>query len=137
MRIILNKSSLSLYRYFREYFAEKAVNKGRINLSFGDDFKIKAFLAGVDCRQIYEEMVPVWNNIENKLKGLIEAKAAFEFLCKELFVVISSREFGYLPSCPTHDCAGNKTLEAARLKLVKDAMENLQSFVKKLPLYNC
>lgn len=50
-------------------------------------------------------------------------------------MVISSKEFGYLPSCPTHDAVGNKTLESARLKVIKDSMENLNNFVKKLPLY--
>jgi hypothetical protein len=50
MRIIMNKSCLGLYRYFREYFAEKSVNKGRINLTYCNDYKIKSFLAAIDCR---------------------------------------------------------------------------------------
>lgn len=49
-RIILNKWCLNLFYYFREYFAENSVTNGRINIDYSNNYRIRAFLAGIDCR---------------------------------------------------------------------------------------
>ena len=63
LRIICQLSSVSLFYCFREYYAERSVTKSKVNPMLVEDTRIQTFLHSIDCKNIFNELVPFWNKV--------------------------------------------------------------------------
>lgn len=57
------------------------------------------------------------------------ARRVFHFLMVDLHIAINSKQFELLPSYPSKNTYGNKTLKSARKKLLQEVFANIEEWV--------